>query len=1232
MTIDLKGDLILKEVTGQDAEARLTASLQKIFSSTPPDRILALLAKPKPFVLIQGISEPNARKLIEMLQAQGAALEFRPLRSEPNQPEAPTRTPAPSPSPTPPSTPPAPAISPSVKTESGISKPAAPIKTPTGTLTAKRKGKPKKEKHSGSGKHSTFRTVLRRARIAVLLLFLLGTVGIAFQVYVLKVSPVYLFQVAQDKLNTMGLAKTGPTMEGGPASEVLQVLYTPPPSVLSVDVKDIRSAYDALHLPRPDRRFLLAFDSLTRRWAQAAGIKPGKYGVSTSRDGANQIILDLTRGRKVLHRTAMPLPTSFPVLMSALEQWNNALDASLDKPRQTLTGPVQDSKRLLGARQLLDAVDPRFAMMALNVLEEIYRKEGGHPVLYLEAARAYTTLCFLLDPDKTMRTDELAAEALAFLSLARHAQPELVSDETEAFIAAEMGYKGHAIELLESSARTEGTRRARILAAYLKEDMTGLKEIIQNPVQDASQVLGEYLNVRLLRELGLNVEAKEAAMELLGKWPFYPAIIEVIRVGDLNLAKVLTILYPLDILWALESNSNLEAYDESTLEERFKAFEGKSEGDVINIARFEGLLEKWDVFAKEERPLLFVDEDRVRRVFGVMYMDALYLRFNLLLNRWSVAENAQTFAASVAVGSENAPLAHYMQGMAARNLGDQAQARLHFKAILENPESRKRMAGDAYWNSGPENIYKLLPHVYMQLDGRPWDRSYWGQILSDKLQDLDGALSVFREALDQNPFLYHLYKKLAETSGSDSALTRAVQQYPYSYALLEEAADHFKTRNDLLSQEKALNYYSRALEMVPSRRSLASEKGQTLKRLNRYKEAVQVYTKWIEDYGTGNLGEVIMKAGRAEALRKMGRPEEALLSMDGGEKSYQAGAMLQAAMCYEEMGKHKQAAEWFFRAAERYENSASIAVDCVRFLWKMREYEAAAKMLQRNRKNAGNNSYWYVDEFSRVFAVAPVEDIRSAVTALKKFGATSNELMTISHVLERKGRLELAFEIASNTQNSNVLLSLENVTVSYKFLRKLKGKEAASNYLWREVASQTRMKDMILITLLSSGGSHMFLEEVGNPDSYEYPEYAWLLTLAAWKATDGESGDWGRKIDFHYMKESGIEPYYSIGSYILGKISREELLSKIVTPKRRVEIPYFMGLMERLKGNFEEANVWYQLCMMTGLENNLEYHTAGNELFYWAHLGTGGRNRLPGDDRDAVRRKMILRESDIALL
>ncbi|MCJ7501197.1 DUF898 family protein, partial [bacterium] len=70
-------------------EARLVTILQKVFPSVTPDRLLALLSKPKPFVLIRGIKETQARKLMEMLQTQGATAEFVPSAGESVSPSGP---------------------------------------------------------------------------------------------------------------------------------------------------------------------------------------------------------------------------------------------------------------------------------------------------------------------------------------------------------------------------------------------------------------------------------------------------------------------------------------------------------------------------------------------------------------------------------------------------------------------------------------------------------------------------------------------------------------------------------------------------------------------------------------------------------------------------------------------------------------------------------------------------------------------------------------------------------------------------------------------------------------------------------------------------------------------------------------------------------------------------------------------------------------------------------------
>ena len=72
------GDLVLRETGGPDGEARLVSTLLRIYSSHTAQQITAFLRKPKPLVLIRGIKEPNARKLVDNLRIYGVTLQFVP--------------------------------------------------------------------------------------------------------------------------------------------------------------------------------------------------------------------------------------------------------------------------------------------------------------------------------------------------------------------------------------------------------------------------------------------------------------------------------------------------------------------------------------------------------------------------------------------------------------------------------------------------------------------------------------------------------------------------------------------------------------------------------------------------------------------------------------------------------------------------------------------------------------------------------------------------------------------------------------------------------------------------------------------------------------------------------------------------------------------------------------------------------------------------------------------------
>ena len=141
------------------------------------------------------------------------------------------------------------------------------------------------------------------------------------------------------------------------------------------------------------------------------------------------------------------------------------------------------------------------------------------------------------------------------------------------------------------------------------------------------------------------------------------------------------------------------------------------------------------------------------------------------------------------------------------------------------------------------------------------------------------------------------------------------------------------------------------------------------------------------------------------------------------------------------------------------------------------------------------------------------------------------------------------------------------------------------------------------------------LTELSNPGAYPnaYKEFLWLQRLLAWLALKKNPVDLEYEMTKHY-KQRSKDYYHRIGCYMLGFISRDDLLKIVNSPKQRCEFSYYIGLSERLKTRFSEATNWYHLCRETLQHNNGEFHWASDELFWWAHMGTRNRHRLPGDD------------------
>jgi tetratricopeptide (TPR) repeat protein len=1172
MSNEKKGRLILKAIPNKDVEEKVVSYLSGMVKGTTPELIAEKVRK-APLILSKDISAEQGRKIADALQKIGASALFVP-----HEAEGPIQEP--------------PAVEPQ----------RPPVYEPP----------PPRAKHRPTNQ---LRLVL------FLILLILAVSVLVWQYY-----------------PSLGLRDKISEKEKIPAKkpEIARIdfsAYHPynekSPSIMAVAPKDIYQAFLYQYRLRPDIRFIKAFEILAERFGEHLGGPQGQseYRVGEILSNGKEIVMPLLKKNQRVAEVRMPLPITFSQAMAALNEWLEAMEKG--KP-QTEVKVVRGG--LLGtlgnADTNINMIDPRSIIIGLRQLEDLLQTVGPDARIFRSAARGYALLLLVLHPDRMEYSDSFATYALSFLALARRLDPKLSITREEALLAMNMGYTAHAQNLLQSSLEGSPDPIDKILDAYMREDV----EVLKRLQGEGSRVLSYYLLARLYRKLRLFNEATKVTTELLQRFPtLYPAAVEMIYSGDLGSAKILTVLYPMDILARLEHEVDPKTLkDEKSWRERMKGFSGEPSTGNISLNQFETMLEHWRPFGKAGDRGFIIDEKRVKTIFRALYCDAVFMRFDLLLNKWAVLEYAENYVRLLAEEDKNHPLVMEMLAEVYVEIGKRKEADGICANLVKHPNAPGGLAGRAFYQvEDLLNQVNLAPLVAQKVDGRPEGLFYMGTIFQ-RLWNLDLAEKFYALGLSQNHYKYHIYKFLCQVTGSDEPLLSALAKFPYSFTLMEEAGDYFAEKGDLASKEKALEYYERALKIAPTRDLLHRNRAKMLRKLNRHDEAIQALKAWIEkNRKTGDLTMTFFKTNLAKAYLEMKKPQMALDAIADEIASYQAGAMMVGAMVYEELKKFDKAEETYLKTVDRYPKTDHVLSGTAAFLWRQGRYEEAAKMIAQGRSSMGRFSNWYFDDFLGVFATAPEEQVMDAVNLLIKHGATPWEIGSLAFYFERKKRHEVAYRVlqAANSLPQTPMEHLEKSVDIYKVLRNWKGKEEALKYLQNAVPSETW--GPLTMVLFKAGLFDIILTELNNPKKYPppYKEFLWLQRLIAWLAMEKKPNDLEKEMLDHY-KERGLQSidpndpagyYYGVGCYLLGTISQDQLLSFIVTPKQRCEFTYYIGLCERLKGNFSEVTIWYHLCRETLLQNNGEFHWASNEMFWWTYLGTKNRHRLLGEDLESIK-------------
>lgn len=1149
------GSIVLEAISGREAENKVVFYLSRLFEDAPSSWV-GLLIKTMPVLLIEEIDARQADRIVRTLAKLGARARFIPAGQ--------------------------------------ASAGATPLRDGA-----------EKEEASRSAKGESFVRLAQALRIKPLwrpkrrliaggaVLLLLGALF-------------YLFPSIRGIPHFAASKGSGGASSARHLTDLTPVSAGAPPSVMDVPPQDMYQAFLYQYRPRADRRFLKALQLLPQRYAQLRGAKEGegvRAGIMTA--GGEKVVVPLVKTAKITE-IALPLPAGFPQIKFTLDECLSAIrkeDGEAAPPK----APAMDGYRLDMALASINTADPRGIAYGLSVLEGLWQ-EGRHDAGLLRAAtRAYSLLLLVLTPDTSSAAEDLASEALVFLTLARHLNPGLSLDRDEALLALAMGYGAHAAALF--SHQNGPSAEDKILYAYLRQDFRALSTL---KAQYPQEVLGHYLFARLTRELGLTREARQAAFELLGRFPsIYASAVEGIHSCDPDTARKLSVLYTSDIVRqpGLKISADSAKRPGSWLD---RAPSDSGPPGAVSLARFETLLREWLPFPQDKQVRFLIDHNRIRAIFRSAYADAVKARFDLLLGRSADAGAARAHVESIGSRDKNDGLVLLMLAAMFSAAGDRQSADALYAQIAG---SRAAPPAIAYTSldllSNPVDAIRFLPRLADQLDGRPRHTIFMGRLLYKHGLNPDLTLAYFMSGLAEDPYEFRAYRYLALVRGADDALLKALQKFPRSLALVEDAAGYFAAKGDDAARARALNWLKWAQELAPAKVSIVKKRARLLVQSRRSDEAVRVLTDWI---ATNRETDVTTLSG-VKALRAslLGNPKQALKSLGKGTDMREPGVLLVLARAKEQTRKPDTAAKDYAYAVERYPASLPVRRAAASFFWRRGDYGRAAQTIAGGRPLADAAAGWYFSEFVACFAKIADEKAFQAAWALAKAGATMQEVRALALTLDKQGWHNLALNILSDIQDKQALTGAENLVATYKLLRSWKGKEAARRHLrQRTTPAQAHL---LTIALRAQGLSEEVLEDAGEPGaaSTQYREFMWLQKVVAWLDEERKIEHLGARLQNHYDRDVK-DHYHYLGRFLMGHITLDELATHIDGPKQRCAFAYYAGLAARMKSNFAEAANWYHIALETQAEGVPEFHWARNELLQWTRVGTDRRNRLLRDD------------------
>jgi len=955
-----------------------------------------------------------------------------------------------------------------------------------------------------------------------------------------------------------------------------------PPSVMTVSPQDMRKALQAGYRLKPDRRFLLAVgvihSLLTGQKAEEVEVefKDGDWEVRY----ANQV---------VGHVQELP---DFPEFNELLGGWAKSVNEQ-HPLRLSGNGKDQPSGEISGR------ADAFLAPEVLAGLQEIDRQwnQGHHEAALLEAATRGFVSLVVQEYDEVEIADALAARALAGLALTK-SLTTATPDREECLLAEAMGYSTHAESLSAKLAESDPAR------LYILREDHRLEEMAKSPGSSAE---ARYLWMVRLAGRG-DIQAwtsAERRLYPLGRVPF-PVTRTGMWLGSFEVRET----FPRRIGAAVHEEISRErgplTFSEALGHPLTSGRDYLQRALGIQPSRIaaDAFASSLDIMAaKYTGP--FLDPESYRAYFSAYYYSALMDQGLFYLDSLSSARDAQDFAGQLGTAKE---------GLAAdfkvwyRHLADSAAGPADLNSLLNDLSGLPNLGGQPLSRTfnelqdrasyGNPLLLAASRGIAARLDTRIEDRRFMGDVALTGARDLKLTEkfygSVVKAAASLNPTLQGWY---ASFVGDTQTLMGLALDRKFGVEERAEVLEYMEEQKGIPAQtlRKA---FDQLIQDEPGSWALREKYVAYLEKAKDYAGARAVIEPWLEAHqDSRDLDEALARTAFARQLYLEGRYAEAWDMVQPAIKSQQGGAMQRGAMILNKLEKRKEAEKLAREVVARYPDSVFFRAVLAGFYWEWGRPQDAATVLKSapSALRIIDFQQEFAPKFVEVFKERPEEQALAAFRALVAQGFDGIALMGVTDAMAEARKDDCPFQMVSGLHSGGIG-DLTFRVAGYKYLKAVKGPRAALE--WVRTAIPPGMYNPTTMMAFSAQEYGLLWDLVEKPTPGFGEDFAWTMRAAA-SAKLGPGKDAHRTELVNYYRQHAQGYWETIGRYLVGLASEDEILAQAKSPKERCENAYYLGLRAESEGRFEDASDWYRISVESGLENMGEYRWAYNTLYRW---------------------------------